>query len=179
MESTQGSLDQLYQLVVERERLVKEATNKISSLIAPGVLAGIADVLSTPVDKLEVVSIDMFSDELQTREKTTIMITAQLSYPSIEEVPELLNEISPLEFEDQDPLRRLVRVAIPFSYAFETKEFISNMLTNMLLEGLEAQNEEDALNEIELFNDVIDKKLESNVVSLADYNPRINKDKLH
>ena len=30
-----------------------------------------------------------------------------------------------------------------------------------------------------VINDVIDKKLESNVVSLADYNPRINKDKLH
>ena len=173
MDQKQEPLDYLFGLVSEREKVNTKITDEITELLYPTAIAAVEEVLEADDKQLKVISIDVFMDDIEVREKTTILITCLLSYEAEDQIPDLVRHISPILHIDENPLQRLVRVAIPFSFAFQDKEIIKDMLYRMLMTDI--NGDEDIISGIE---DIITEK-PSNVVSLIEYHERQNKGKIH
>lgn len=152
---------ELSNLFERKLEVIDEINLSISDKISPTVLAGIAEVVEVQLDAITILDVDAYViDEGTPESQRVLLVTCMIEYASESVIPLLMHEISPPVEYGQDPLRRMLRVAIPFNFVFDSKGVIRDMLRRTLISDL-------TNDEISEFADNMDEL--SNVINLGDY----------
>lgn len=131
----QDDLNNLVAIFDERQSVYSQYTEEIQRMIEPTVIEAICEIFNLPIADIQVTDISLYGQDGSVGtdvEHTTMIVSCITSYATADDVPPLLEVLTADLSDDDDPTKRIVKLALPLSYVFEPKEVILHMLYSTL-----------------------------------------------
>lgn len=168
-------MQELFDLVAARQAAYEQYTDKIGNLVAPTVLAALAELLEPTNGEIQILNVDVIVDGDNADsavEHSTLVVECIVDYDSPEKVPNVIQALTPDE-DDTTESNRLIKVAIPLSFIFDPKDDLKNMLQHTLLAKLmddATEHDEELTDSLEELYDIEEEVTQpTNTIDLAQY----------